>query len=210
MYGALGDAMREWDTEVKYEAARLIRSGTPPYHAMERAVEIVSERRRRKEQGIRPWHRSTVLAIAALILLSAGSGRAQQPPAALQIHHAPIFVKDWRWWIGEGVIITASVIDADSSAKVARVCPTCEEAAFILSAHPSQKAIWHATIFKVMFLTGEHIVSHRLVANDPSLVWRSLGYYTIPAFYGGLSLAAAGNNYSIYHEQCRQAGLVCR
>lgn len=44
-------AMKEWDIEVSAETARLIRSGVPPYDAPAKAVEIVTERRKRAELG---------------------------------------------------------------------------------------------------------------------------------------------------------------
>jgi hypothetical protein len=42
----LEQAIREWDSEVSRETARLIRRGTPPYDAIEKAKKIVTERRR--------------------------------------------------------------------------------------------------------------------------------------------------------------------
>lgn len=38
-------ARKEWDDEVGSEAARLVREGTPPFDAAERALHIVSDRR---------------------------------------------------------------------------------------------------------------------------------------------------------------------
>jgi hypothetical protein len=46
---SLRDAVRSWDVEVEAEAERLIREGTPPYDAIEKAKQIVSIRRRRGE-----------------------------------------------------------------------------------------------------------------------------------------------------------------
>jgi len=42
----LKDAIRKWDSAVDAEAAKLIRSGTPPYVAVEEAVRRVTEQRR--------------------------------------------------------------------------------------------------------------------------------------------------------------------
>lgn len=44
-------SMREWDIEVSAETARLIRSGTHPYEAPAKAVEIVSQRRKRAAES---------------------------------------------------------------------------------------------------------------------------------------------------------------
>ena len=41
---------RAWNSEVDAEAARLIRAGVPPYDAVQRARDIVSESRKRKAQ----------------------------------------------------------------------------------------------------------------------------------------------------------------
>ena len=41
----LQDAIRQWDREVEIEAVRLIESGVPPYDAIKRAGDIVSQRR---------------------------------------------------------------------------------------------------------------------------------------------------------------------
>ena len=46
MSNDLLEAIREWDAAVQKEAAKLIRQGTPPYDAVEKAVRQVIEQRR--------------------------------------------------------------------------------------------------------------------------------------------------------------------
>lgn len=46
----LQDATREWEREVEAEAVRLIESGTPPFDAVHRARNIVSDRRRQRSR----------------------------------------------------------------------------------------------------------------------------------------------------------------
>ena len=45
----LREAIKKWDREVEEVAEQLIENGVPPYEAQIRAVEIVSERRKNKE-----------------------------------------------------------------------------------------------------------------------------------------------------------------
>lgn len=45
---------RAWDSEVDHEAAELVRRGTPPYEAIQRARDAVS-RRRRDAGRQQPW-----------------------------------------------------------------------------------------------------------------------------------------------------------
>jgi hypothetical protein len=42
---SLREAIRSWDMDVEAEAERLIKGGTPPYDAIERAKQIIIRRR---------------------------------------------------------------------------------------------------------------------------------------------------------------------
>lgn len=47
------NAARRWDNEVDAEAARLVEEGIPPFEAMRRATEIVSQRRKHKGKTVK-------------------------------------------------------------------------------------------------------------------------------------------------------------
>jgi len=51
--GLIAEVIRKWESEVEEETIKLIEDGMPPWQATEKAVQIVSYRRRRGRDKLR-------------------------------------------------------------------------------------------------------------------------------------------------------------
>lgn len=125
----------------------------------------------------------------------------------------PKFYKDWKWWIGEGIIATSVILDADSTNHVMRNCPMCIEKSFFLTERPSPKRVWLTQLGVLGVYTAIHGLAHYESSPSatwhPNKFWHFAGYLATPVPVAIGHLSAASSNYSIA-ANCRAALLVCR
>lgn len=81
---------------------------------------------------------------------------------------APVEAKPWyrsiRWWVGEGVIVTAAVLDARSTVAAQRIGGV--ERNPLLGRHPSPGVVWSATAGGIGAMTTLHWLSHKTWQSD--------------------------------------------
>jgi hypothetical protein len=136
--------------------------------------------------------RAVSLLIAVLLLAS--GAQAQHRWNGKEKH----WYKDWLWWVGEGVIVTAFVLDAHSTALVRDRCPGCRETNPLLGPHPTIRAIVLDSTLLFAFATGLHIGSWE-TCPDPNWddkPWRTACYALVPSV-AAFKFPAAVHNYQI-------------
>jgi hypothetical protein len=139
------------------------------------------------------FHTRALFLFLALLLCSSGA-QAQHKWNAKERH----WYKDWVWWVGEGVIVAAFVLDAHSTALVRERCPSCRESNPILGPYPTTRAIVVDSSLLFALQTGLHIGSWK-ACPDPNWddkPWRTACYALIPGLTG-IKFFAAAHNYHI-------------
>jgi hypothetical protein len=141
--------------------------------------------------------RARALSLLLALLLGASGAQAQHRWNAKEKH----WYKDLIWWIGEGVIVTAFVLDAHSTALVLDRCPSCRESSPLLGPRPSTRAIVVGSSLLFALETGLHIASWE-TCPDPNWDdkrWRTACYALVPGLTAPRYFAAAHN----YHIAAR-------
>lgn len=153
---------------------------------------------------------------SAIIVLALALAACAAPPTRAQgagaIRAAPAHksaLRDWKWWVGEAVIVTATGIDAQSSCRMwargyveangpARGNNSCGETVGI---------IMGANIV----YTTLHLLNHRYIVqtSDDSKLWRTLGRLEIPAIVAAIHGQAAAHNYGQAPLPRCPAGTAC-
>jgi hypothetical protein len=136
-----------------------------------------------------------VASLIVVLLLTCSAGQAQHRWNGKEKH----WYTDWLWWVGEGVIVTAFVLDAHSTALVRERCPGCPETNPFIGPHPSNRAIITASSIFFGIETGLHIGSWK-ACPDPNREFKS--WYvacdtTVPAIVAAWRIPAAVHNYHI-------------
>src|SRR3982074_1222858 len=96
-----------------------------------------------------------IVSTLIIVLLTTNGACAQHRWNGKEKH----WYKDWVWWVGEGVIVAAFVLDAHSTALARDRCPGCRETNPLLGSHPSNRAIIVGSGLLFGFETGLHIAS---------------------------------------------------
>ena len=139
------------------------------------------------------FHVRAVSLLFALLLLASGA-QAQHRWNGKEKH----WYKDLLWWVGEGVIVAAFVLDAHSTALVRERCPGCRETNPLLGPHPTTRAIVVDSSLLFALETGLHIASWE-TCPDPNWddkPWRAACYALVP-IVTSFKFRAAANNYGI-------------
>jgi hypothetical protein len=136
-----------------------------------------------------------VISLILVLLLTCSVGQAQHRWVGKDKH----WYTDWLWWVGEGVIVTAFVLDGHSTALVGERCPACPETNPFVGRHPSNRAI--ITVSSIFFgiETGLHVASWE-TCPDPNREYKS--WYvacdtTIPAITAAFRIPAVVHNYRL-------------
>ena len=135
-----------------------------------------------------------ILSAVLVVLFTANGACAQHRWNAKDKH----WYTDWLWWVGEGVIVAASVLDAHSTALVMERCPGCRESNPLLGPHPTTRAIVVDSSLLFALQTGLHIASWE-TCPDPNWDdkgWRTACYAFVPTV-ASYKFRAAANNYGI-------------
>ena len=107
--------------------------------------------------------------------------------------------KDWRWWVGEGVIVGAFIVDAHSTVLARDSCPGCRETNLLLGSRPGNRAlIIHSGLFFALE-SALHVGSWQ-VCPDPNREYKSWHIAcdtSIPAIVALTKIPAAVSNYNI-------------
>jgi hypothetical protein len=138
--------------------------------------------------------RARALSLLLALLLGASGAHAQHRWNAKEKH----WYKDLLWWVGEGVIVAAFVLDAHSTVLVRERCPGCREMNPLLGPHPSTRAIVVDGSILFALQTGLHIASWK-ACPDPNWDdkrWRTACYTLIPGLTA-IKFPAAAHNYHI-------------
>jgi hypothetical protein len=105
------------------------------------------------------------------------------------------FYKDWKWWTGEAMILTAVTLDAQS---------TCHgfshgyvETNFLARGSISCGHAISALAIGGGIYTTLHLLNRKYIADGESKTWDFLGYTEVPAIAGAFHLHAAAHNYSL-------------
>jgi hypothetical protein len=136
-----------------------------------------------------------VASLLVVLLLTCGVGQAQHRWVGKDKH----WYTDWLWWAGEGVIVTAFVLDAHSTALVRDRCPACREVNPFLGSHPSNRGIIIVSGIFFSIESGLHIASWE-ACPDPNREFKS--WYiacdtTIPAITAAFRVPSAVHNYHL-------------
>jgi hypothetical protein len=136
-----------------------------------------------------------VLSLLLVLLFTCTAGQAQHRWVGKDKH----WYTDWLWWVGEGLMVTAFVLDGHSTALARDRCPACQEANPFVGPHPSNRAI--ITVSSIFFgiETGLHIASWE-ACPDPNREFKS--WYiacdtTIPAITAAFRIPAIVHNYHV-------------
>src|SRR5216683_6871296 len=135
--------------------------------------------------------RARALSLLLALLLGASGAHAQHRWNGKEKH----WYKDLLWWIGEGVIVTAFVLDAHSTVLVRERCPGCRESNPLLGPHPTTRAIVVDSSLLFALETGLHIGSWE-ACPDPNWddkLWRTACYALVPGLTTTKFFAAAHN-----------------
>src|SRR6202011_3895065 len=85
-----------------------------------------------------------ITSLLIVLLLTATSVDAQHRWNGKEKH----WYKDWLWWVGEGVIVGAFIVDAHSTVLARDSCPGCRETNLLLGSRPGTRAlIIHSGLF---------------------------------------------------------------
>lgn len=113
-------------------------------------------------------------------------------PASARPRH---WYTDWKWWVGESVIVTAVVLDGKS---------TCDgfkrglvEGNFVLRGSTSCGKNLGLLVVEGAVQTGLHAESYRLLRDDPSPTWRAVSLVTVPVIACSFHCTAAARNFSL-------------
>jgi hypothetical protein len=118
------------------------------------------------------------------------------------------FWTDWKWWVGEGVIVGAMAADMRSSMLVSMRCPQCTEQNRLLGKHPSAKAQVTLLSVGIVAETGLHIAAWKLGHDDPNRFWRNMARWEVPVIVGVGEGYYAHHNYGLLNQNHCQPGQV--
>jgi hypothetical protein len=128
-----------------------------------------------------------------LAMASSSHAYAAPPPAPASAHKSAL--RDWKWWIGEGVILASTALDAHSTCRNMRYGYL--EQTWPLRGSSSCRATVGFIIGGVSVYTAIHLLFHKHVVGRDSLPLDVAGYAEIPAIVAGIHLSAAAHNYSL-------------
>jgi len=127
--------------------------------------------------------------IVLALTISAITGSASAEP-----RH---WYKDPKWWVGEAVIVGATMADANSTCRGLQRGGT--EQNVILGPHPGCGHVYALEASALASYTALHALEWRLVIGDepdPKLGWRMFGYASVPVVVLAIHGSAAIRNYS--------------
>jgi hypothetical protein len=105
--------------------------------------------------------------------------------------------KDWKWWVGEALIVGPIAADMKSSTSVRDRCPLCSETNPLLGRRPSDKRF---ILFGAGFaatLTASHIVARHYGKDSDEWGARFVSQWAIPVTMAGIETHAAMHNNAI-------------
>lgn len=139
----------------------------------------------------------TLTLVLAFCFACGGQTPAYARPHESRItnHQSRPALKDWRWWIGEGIILGAVAADAASSCRFP--AHGYREANPILGPHPSCRDTSLLLTGAAGFYTGLHLLNHWIGRNEDYGPNQWLRYGSVPLAVAAVHGTAAVHNYML-------------
>lgn len=94
--------------------------------------------------------------------------------------HAQPFYRNWKWWVGTAAIGGAITLDLMSSARVASVCPGCQDSNPIIGSNTSAHFV-RGGLVALAWEGGMHAVMYHYSHDSHHEAVRAAGYLSMPA-----------------------------
>jgi hypothetical protein len=116
-------------------------------------------------------------------------------------HQAEInrpFYRDWQFWTGEGVIVSAWLVNTAATNYTERNIHGC----CYVDNMPYGKS-WNAGMaaIGIASATGLNLLSRKLGKKDPSKFWRTLSKWSVPAVTGAMLAKDSADKYRTGHGE---------